>query len=449
MGAVLGLIGLGSCVPSIGTCVATQVACCCGSAACSLCCKACPSCKNSTSSRIGYTIMLLLSFIMSCVMLSPGIRHKLDKIPQFCDKVGVETCDKLVGYLAVYRVCFAMASFFLIMAVITINVKSSSDTRAKIHNGFWGLKLLVFIGIMVGAFFIPKGNFSKTWMILGMIGGFLFILIQLVLLIDFAYRWSQSWISNYEETGNKGWFVALLSCSAFMYLCAIAIVACSYIFYTHKEGCTLNKVFISLNLCLCVVVSVLTILPPVQEAQPSSGLLQGSVISAYSMYLTWSAMSNEPDKKCNPGGSLLKNATPGFDANTWLAVVLLFCTVVYSCIRTSSNSSLSVNSGDAEVLINDGGNEDVEINGQRVHDNESTAVAYSYSFFHVTFLLASLYIMMMLTNWYSPEGSDFTKLTSNWATVWVKVSSAWACYAIFIWTLVAPLVFPDREFGFE
>lgn len=37
---------------------------------------------------------------------------------------------------------------------------------------------------------------------------------------------------------------------------------------------------------------------------------------------------------------------------------------------------------------------------QNVYDDEKLGVAYNYSFFHFTFLLASLYIMMVLTNWY-------------------------------------------------
>lgn len=33
-----------------------------------------------------------------------------------------------------------------------------------------------------------------------------------------------------------------------------------------------------------------------QEHQPRSGLLQSSVITLYTVYLTWSAMTNEPGK---------------------------------------------------------------------------------------------------------------------------------------------------------
>ena len=41
-------------------------------------------------------------------------------------------------------------------------------------------------------------------MYFGMIGGFLFILIQLVLIIDFAHSWAEAWVGNYEESESKG-----------------------------------------------------------------------------------------------------------------------------------------------------------------------------------------------------------------------------------------------------
>jgi hypothetical protein len=65
------------------------------------------------------------------------------------------------------------------------------DCRAGIQNGFWGFKYLLIIGGMIGAFWIPDGAFGEVWMYFGMIGGFLFILIQLVLIIDFAHSWAE------------------------------------------------------------------------------------------------------------------------------------------------------------------------------------------------------------------------------------------------------------------
>ena len=38
--------------------------------------------------------------------------------------------------------------------------------------------------------------------------------------------------------------------------------------------------------------------------------------------------------------------------------------------------------------------------GHRVIDDEENAVAYNYSFFHFMMFLATLYIMMTITNWY-------------------------------------------------
>lgn len=42
-------------------------------------------------------------------------------------------------------------------------------------------------------------------MYFGMVGGVLFILIQLVLLVDFANIWNASWLVGVEN--NKCWFV--------------------------------------------------------------------------------------------------------------------------------------------------------------------------------------------------------------------------------------------------
>lgn len=45
-----------------------------------------------------------------------------------------------------------------------------------------------------------------VWFYFGIVGSFMFILIQLILLIDFAHSWNEVWVRNAEEGNNKGWF---------------------------------------------------------------------------------------------------------------------------------------------------------------------------------------------------------------------------------------------------
>ena len=70
-------------------------------------------------------------------------------------------CDNVVGYFAVYRICFAMAVFFFFFCLIMYGVKSSKDPRSGIQNGFWGIKVLIYVGAILGAFFIPSGTFQE------------------------------------------------------------------------------------------------------------------------------------------------------------------------------------------------------------------------------------------------------------------------------------------------
>jgi len=60
-----------------------------------------------------------------------------------------------------------------------------------------------------------------------------------------------------------------------------------------------------------------------------------------------------------------------------------------------------------------------------------------------------MYVAMLMTDWaivHNPSDSlDVVQYGS--AAFWVKSGSALVCYAIYIWTLVAPIVFPDRDWG--
>ena len=50
------------------------------STACTAGCALCPSCKNSTGSRIMYGLLLLVTLVISCIMLAPGVQDVLTKV---------------------------------------------------------------------------------------------------------------------------------------------------------------------------------------------------------------------------------------------------------------------------------------------------------------------------------------------------------------------------------
>uniref|UniRef100_H3CDT2 Uncharacterized protein n=1 Tax=Tetraodon nigroviridis TaxID=99883 RepID=H3CDT2_TETNG len=264
-----------------------------------------------------------------------------------------------IGYKAVYRVCFAMSVWFLISSIMMINIKNTQEPRAAIHNGFWFLKFAVLVGLTVAAFHIPDQPFTYLWFIVGSAGAFFFILIQLVLLVDFAHSWNESWVEKMETGNARVWYIALLSTTVFNYILSFTAIVLFFFFYTKPDGCLMNKFFISINMILCVVASVVSVQQKVQECQPRSGLLQSSIITLYSMFLTWSAMSNEPDRVCNP--SLLsiyqQIAAPTlpslqwWDAETIIGLAIFVVCILYSRYVLAPESPHAAKSTAARLVI--------------------------------------------------------------------------------------------------
>ena len=84
-----------------------------------------------------------------------------------------------------------------------------------------------------------------------------------------------------------------------MYANTITFTGLMYGFFAG-QSCTLTRFFITLNLIRCIIITILCVLPAVQEANPRSGLAQASMVALYCTYLIMSAVGNHTRPTCNP-----------------------------------------------------------------------------------------------------------------------------------------------------
>ncbi|KAL9275198.1 Serine incorporator 2-like protein [Drosera capensis] len=124
-----------------------------------------------------------------------------------------------------------------------------------------------------------------------------------------------------------------------------------------------------------------------------------------------------------------------------------FSQFLYSALRAGSSTTFlsppsSPRAGAAKPLLE---SEDMEA-GKEKKETEARPVSYSYTFFHLIFALASMYAGMLLSGWTSSsESSDLIDV--GWTSVWVRICTEWVTAGLYVWSLLAPLLLPDREFS--
>lgn len=230
----------------------------------------------------------------------------------------------------------------------------------------------------------------------------------------------------------------------------------------------------------CLSIAVLSIHPTIQSYNPRAGLCQSAMVGVYCTYLTMSAVGMEPDDKhCNP----LVRARGTRTASIVLGAVVTFLTMAWTTTRAAtyglalgakgnSYSSLptedyehglvtqqpssrremrtaalraAVESGSLPASALDDDSDDDSDVGAQPRDDERNATQYNYSLYHIIFLLATAWIATLLTMNVKPEKDQhFVPVGRTYWASWVKIVSAWVCYGIYSWTLVAPAVMPDR-----
>ncbi|KAI4197157.1 MAG: hypothetical protein LQ350_006101 [Teloschistes chrysophthalmus] len=435
------------------------------------------------ATRIAYAFILLVNSIISWLMLTPWALKKLEHLT--LDYVNISCQGKqCYGYVAVQRVNWALGLFHFFLAVLLLGVKSSRDGRASLQNGYWGPKVLVWLAFVVLTFFIPETFFQVWGQYIALVGAMLFLLLGLILLVDLAHTWAEFCLEKIENTDSRGWRALLIGSTLGMFTASFAMTILMYIFFA-ASGCAMNQAAITINLIVLLIITTISVHPTVQEYNPKAGLAQAAMVAVYCTYLTMSAVSMEPDDRhCNP----LVRATGTRTASTVLGAIVTMLTIAYTTTRAATQGIALGNNGShayskvgdeevehglvdqqpssrrqmrAEALraavdagslpanaLDDSDDDDDESeDGRGGKDDERGGTQYNYSLFHFIFLLATTWVATLLTQNIDFENEAVATVGRTYWASWVKIVSAWICYVIYGWTLLAPVMMPGR-FGY-
>lgn len=434
----------------------------------------------SVATRIAYALILLVNSIVAWIMLTPWAIEKLQHLMLDYVKINCPN-GECYGWLAVHRINFALGVFHLLLAGLLFGVASSKEPRAAIQNGYWGPKVIAWVAFIVMSFLIPDEFFMFWGNYVALIGAMLFLLLGLILLVDLAHGWAEYCLAQIEETDSRVWRTVLIGSTLSMYAASLAMTIVQYIFFAGS-GCSMNQAVITINLVFWLIISIISVNPTIQEHNPKAGLAQAAMVAVYCTYLTMSAVSMEPDdKQCNP---LLRGRATRRTSVVVGAIVTML-TIAYTTTRAATQNlglggaggngirlpdddehdlvtqqpggrremraealrrAVEEGSLPADALLSD--DDDSEAgNNAAAHDDERTRTQYNYSMFHIIFFLATTWVSLLLTLSHETAvepNSDFASVGRTYAASWIKIVSAWLCHGIYIWSLVAPVVLPER-----
>jgi len=426
--------------------------------------------------------MIALNSMILSLVFQYAIGRKLGAEFHVWTKDAACDRDACVAQQGVFRVALAQVCFFGLMAI-------GSRLSKQFHNALWPFKFaLAYIPLVVGMLFVPAPAIDQfVWA--ARAGAAIFVVLQMIVIVDLAYAvndWfvAQSNADGYaavaayargqEDFGDGpiAWMqsacagldealTTLLSIALFLF--AVAITGNVLLFVYYAE-CATTTAFVAMTLVLCVAATA------TQLALSESGnLLTSAAVSAYAVFVAYTAVSRDPDERCNPFAR--DRDILGIVCGLGLALVSLAWTAHAS---SAGIADMLDDGGDAmssAASSRDLGRELVPRASSMERgddDDDDDARASSTSAvppppiecldggdaesirLNVVLALVACYVACSLTNWGTWDtagGAGLEAPLAGRVSSWLNIAAQWVMMCLYFWTLVAPLIFPDREFG--
>lgn len=344
------------------------------------------------------------------------------------------------GNQGIFRFSFALAMFFLTTFSLML-----SPTTSSCHHSLWIFKMIYFLALIIIAFILPN-EFYAVYANISRGFSAIFLLLQVILLVDFAYRWNESWV----EKDQKKYYIAILAFCAFFF--ALSISGWILFFrWFGSENCGLEQFFIAFTIVTSLAFTLLSI----SGINEYGALLPSSILTIYNTYVLFNSLQNNPDAQCN---SFLRSSNES-DDTIQIVIGLFFASasITYSTWSLSSKGHKLFGTGDDkdnhkvnydEEIPKDESDDRVENpTGEETNEELDDPVTLKVNtYFHAIMFMASMYMAMLLTNWASDLYSTDSRVSATGkSSMWVNIVCQWVTTGVYVWTLIAPKVLPNRD----
>mmetsp|Transcript_44945 Transcript_44945/g.70460 ORF Transcript_44945/g.70460 Transcript_44945/m.70460 type:complete len:479 (+) Transcript_44945:151-1587(+) len=301
---------VGGCSTQLATCVACQACSCVGGACCSAICgmlgKGSPTKGTLISrwSRLTYLFLAILTIIAAGIFreAAPKTITGSDIISKSLKCPEGEDSEMCIARAFVLRMCFATFTFHAILGMFTIGANDYSNPRIQIHTALWPLKIGFWLVMHLAVLFMPADFFlGFGWFAL--IGAIFFLLVQIIIFIEWIYEWNESWIAQDGPENITGlWHMAILGVSFVAFGITIAMTVVMFLWFGKNTaepgaegGCEVYTFFTSFNLVMWFFLTLGSF--KATEWMPSTGLMPSALVAAFMTFKVLTALYAQT--KCN------------------------------------------------------------------------------------------------------------------------------------------------------
>lgn len=365
--------------------------------------------SNPWMARYVYALMFLVANLLAWAARDYG-RSALTEMERLKGCEGGRDCLGAEGVLRVSLGCF---TFYITMFLTTVGTSKLNGRRNTWQSGWWSVKIVLWVVFTIIPFLLPS-TIIQLYGQIAHFGAGVFLLIQLISVISFI-TWLNDCCQSDKNAERCQIHVMLLATAAYV-VCIVGIIM-MYIWYAPEPSCLLNIFFITWTLVLLQLMTSVSLHPKV-----NAGILAPGLMGLYVVFICWCAIRSEP-----AGENCIRKATVSTKTD-WLTIISFIIAVLAIVIATFSTGI------DSQCFQFRKGE-------TRLEDD----VPYGYGFFHFVFATGAMYFAMLLISWNPHHTMKRWTIDVGWTSTWVRIVNEWLAVCVYLWMLVAPVIWKCRQ----